>query len=84
MARETHLSDCSAMTNAPTILNLFHNIDFVFKCDYSFNDRYDGEEDFFNGSVKNPAAGFSDNAILSATWAASSLWKERTGVRAAG
>ena len=29
-----------AMTNAPTILNLFHNIDFVFQCDYPFTDRY--------------------------------------------
>ena len=44
-----------AMTNAPTILNLFHNIDFVFKCDYPFTDRYDGEEDFFSGNAKVPA-----------------------------
>ena len=53
-----------AMTNAPTILNLFHNIDFVFQCDYPFSDRYDGEEDFFSGNVKVPAAGFSDTNFI--------------------
>ena len=52
------------MTNAPTILNLFHNIDFVFQCDYPFTDRYNGEEDFFNGSVKVPAQGFSDTNFI--------------------
>jgi quercetin dioxygenase-like cupin family protein len=41
-----------AMTNAPTVLNLFHNIDFVFNCDYPFTDRYDGEEDYFSGNTK--------------------------------
>ena len=41
-----------AMTNAPTVLNLFHNIDFVFDCDYRFTDRYDGEEDYFSGNTK--------------------------------
>ena len=53
-----------AMTNAPTILNLFHNIDFVFKCDYPFTDRYDGEEDFFSGNAKVPAEGFSDTNFI--------------------
>jgi mannose-6-phosphate isomerase-like protein (cupin superfamily) len=53
-----------AMTNAPTVLNLFHNIDFVFKCDYPFTDRYNGEEDFFSGNVKVPAQGFSDTNFI--------------------
>ena len=38
-----------SMTNAPTVLNLFHNLDFVFNCDYHFADRYDGSEDYFSG-----------------------------------
>ena len=53
-----------AMTNAPTVLNLFHNIDFVFNCEYPFSDRYDGEEDFFSGNAKTPAEGFSDTNFI--------------------
>lgn len=53
-----------AMSNAPTVLNLFHNIDFVFGCDYSFNDRYDGEENFFSGNAKIPAQGFCDTNFI--------------------
>ena len=53
-----------AMTNAPTVLNLYHNIDFVFNCDYRFSDRYAGEENFFNGEAKVPAPGFHDTNFI--------------------
>jgi mannose-6-phosphate isomerase-like protein (cupin superfamily) len=53
-----------AMTNAPTVINLFHSIDFVFQCDYKFDDRYAGEEDFFSGNAKTPAAGFCDTNFI--------------------
>src|SRR3982751_1981557 len=35
------------MTNAPVMIDLFHNLDFVFNNDYAFRDRYNGEPDFF-------------------------------------
>ena len=40
-----------AVTNAPFMLSLFHNIDFVFNADYSFLDRFNPEEegDYFSG-----------------------------------
>jgi oxalate decarboxylase/phosphoglucose isomerase-like protein (cupin superfamily) len=41
-----------SMTNAPTVLNLFHNVDFVFNCGYAFADRYDAESDYFSGNGK--------------------------------
>lgn len=53
-----------AMTNAPTVLNLFHNIDFVFNCDYPFTDRYDGEEDYFSGNAKALSAHYRETNFI--------------------
>lgn len=36
-----------AVTNAPVIMDVFHNSEFVFRCPFRFADRYQGEEDFF-------------------------------------
>ncbi len=36
-----------AMTNAPVVIDLFHNLDFVFNNDYAFRDRYGGQPDYF-------------------------------------
>jgi mannose-6-phosphate isomerase-like protein (cupin superfamily) len=36
------------VTNAPTIISLFHNHGFVFDNPYSFEDRFQGESDFFS------------------------------------
>ena len=36
-----------AVTSAPIVMDLFHNVDFVFNCDYEFTDRYDGRSDYF-------------------------------------
>jgi len=35
------------VTNAPMIINLFRNFDFVFRESYVFEDRYKGEDDYF-------------------------------------
>lgn len=36
-----------AITNAPVVIDLFHNADFVFNNDFVFRDRYDGDPDTF-------------------------------------
>jgi oxalate decarboxylase/phosphoglucose isomerase-like protein (cupin superfamily)/mannose-6-phosphate isomerase-like protein (cupin superfamily) len=36
-----------AVTTAPMVLDHFHNEEFVFKSDFAFTDRYDGEADYF-------------------------------------
>jgi hypothetical protein len=37
------------VTSAPIMVNLIHNIDFIFGCDYVFKDRFDSKEDYFSG-----------------------------------
>jgi len=41
-----------AISNAPVVIDLFHNVDFVFNNDYVFRDRYNGDPDAF-GPVPN-------------------------------
>lgn len=38
-----------AVTTAPTVIDLFHNIDFVMSNNYEFTDRFAGEEGYFSG-----------------------------------
>ena len=35
-------------TIAPLVMDIFHNPDFVFNCDYQFNDRFDSGPGFFD------------------------------------
>lgn len=37
-----------SVTNAPMVINLYRNPDFAFNCDYVFEDRYAGENDYFS------------------------------------
>jgi len=46
-----------AVTNAPLIMDVFHNDDFVFNCPYAFSDRYAGADGFFNVGQKRYESG---------------------------
>ncbi|HEX6510711.1 MAG TPA: ethanolamine ammonia lyase-activating protein [Chloroflexota bacterium] len=41
-----------AVTDAPTVIGLFHSLDFVFNCDHKFLDRFSGEDNYFNSQGK--------------------------------
>jgi mannose-6-phosphate isomerase-like protein (cupin superfamily) len=38
-----------AVTNAPVVMNLYHNTRFIFDSDFVFDDRFAGEEQYFDG-----------------------------------
>ena len=38
-----------AVTTAPTMINLLHNLDFVFDNHFAFEDRFDGRHEYFSG-----------------------------------
>lgn len=41
-----------AVTNAPPMMRLFNDSEFIFNCDFNFRGRYSGEEDYFSGNGK--------------------------------
>src|SRR5258706_8384206 len=49
-----------AVTSAPIMINLIHNIDFIFNCPYTFQDRFNSEDDYFSKE---------------GTWYAGRLWE---------
>ena len=50
-----------AVTNAPLVIDLFYNPDFVFNSSYNFLDRYDGENGYF--SQKSTRIVFKDSRV---------------------
>jgi mannose-6-phosphate isomerase-like protein (cupin superfamily) len=65
-------------TNAPPMMRLFRDNDFIFNNDHMFKDRYAGEEDAFSGSGKlyNKRV-WESNFIPNAPDMALYGWKER-------
>jgi mannose-6-phosphate isomerase-like protein (cupin superfamily) len=41
-----------AVTNAPPMMRLFHDEDYMFNSDFQFKSRYSGDDDFFSGNGK--------------------------------
>lgn len=46
-----------ALTNAPLMIDVTHNLDFIFGCDYKFKDRYDAEAGYFKVGPREKGRG---------------------------
>lgn len=66
------------VTNAPLVINLFHNEGFVMDNPYVFSDRFQGEEDYFGGRARlyNDRV-LETNFISDVTTLETIAWNER-------
>jgi len=46
-----------AVTNAPLMMDVMHNEDFIFDCPYNFSDRYAGADGYFSQGLKRYESG---------------------------
>jgi len=46
-----------AVTNAPVVMDVIHNEEFIFNCPYNFFDRYSGADGYFNQGLKRYESG---------------------------
>jgi oxalate decarboxylase/phosphoglucose isomerase-like protein (cupin superfamily) len=46
-----------AVTNAPLVMDVVHDEEFIFNCPYNFSDRYSGADGFFNQGKKRYESG---------------------------
>jgi oxalate decarboxylase/phosphoglucose isomerase-like protein (cupin superfamily) len=67
-----------AVTNAPFMLNLFHNLDFIFENDFVFGDRFSPEEeDYFTSKGQLWGRNLSVNFVPNTKDMQLYDWKER-------
>ncbi|MBV9119612.1 MAG: cupin domain-containing protein [Chloroflexi bacterium] len=66
------------VTSAPTVINLFHNLDFIFNCDFAFRDRFGGEDNYFDGQGKRYQKRILETNFVPDTYGIElHAWKER-------
>jgi oxalate decarboxylase/phosphoglucose isomerase-like protein (cupin superfamily) len=74
-----------AVTNAPLVMNLFHNLDFVFDSTFRFDDRFAGQHDYFSAEGQLYTGPAKRTRILEASFIPDVnnvqvyTWKERGG-----
>jgi len=57
-----------AVTTAPTMINLLHNLDFIFHNDFAFADRFDARQNYFNGEGTLYAGDFKGFKFIGNVW----------------
>ena len=67
-----------AVTNAPFIMNLYHNLDFIFDNDFTFADRFSPEEeDYFSSKGQVWGLKMSVNFVPNTRDMPLQVWNER-------
>jgi len=70
----------AAVTNLPSVLSLFHSIDFVFSNPFAFTDRFSGANDYFAGEGRlHRGRTLETNFIADVHSIQLHEWKERGG-----
>ena len=57
-----------AVTTAPTMINLLHNLDFIFHNDFAFEDRFTGREGYFDGQGIHHAGEYDGFKFAGNVW----------------
>jgi quercetin dioxygenase-like cupin family protein len=57
-----------AVTTAPTMINLLHNLDFIFKNDFAFTDRFDARDEYFSGKGTHYAGEYDGFKFAGNVW----------------
>jgi len=55
-----------AVTNAPSVINLYEDVDFVFNTRYDFKGRFSGEPDYFSGKGEQKGLLLETNFVADA------------------
>jgi len=55
-----------AVTNAPSIINTFGEVEFVFGCDHDFKSRFDGRPDYFSAKGEQKGLLLQTNFVADA------------------
>jgi len=67
-----------AVTSAPVVINLFHNLDFVFDNSFQFADRFSSEDNYFSGKGESyPGRVWDTNFVPDVKAIALQEWRER-------
>ena len=54
------------VTNAPPVVNLYEDLDFLFNCDHDFKNRFNGEPDYFSAKGEQKGLLLQTNFVADA------------------
>ena len=67
------------VSTAPVLMNMYHDDEFIFNCEYDFLGRFDGKDDFFTRGEALPGRLWDTNFIKDLTAFEILEWKSRGG-----